>query len=42
MYFIQFQKEKADKMDQVNRETEHLKKQVEKLQQELYGKRNFL
>jgi hypothetical protein len=24
-------------MDQVNKETEHLKKQVEKLQQELYG-----
>ncbi|XP_060579959.1 disks large homolog 5-like isoform X2 [Ruditapes philippinarum] len=32
----QFQKEKAEIMDQVNKETEHLKKQVEKLQQELY------
>ncbi|XP_053393187.1 disks large homolog 5-like isoform X2 [Mercenaria mercenaria] len=32
----QFQKEKAEIMDQVNKETEQLKKQVEKLQQELY------
>ncbi|WAQ95505.1 DLG5-like protein, partial [Mya arenaria] len=32
----QFQKENADKMDQFNRETEQLKKQIELLQQKLY------
>ncbi|KAL4239354.1 Disks large 5 [Mactra antiquata] len=32
----QFQKEKADMIDQVNKETENLKKQIEKLQQEVY------
>ena len=38
----QAQKEKADKMDQVNKETEQLKKQIEKMQQEIMGKHIYI
>ena len=35
---LQVQQEKADKMDQYNKESEHMKKQMDKLQQDLMGK----